>query len=167
MTRATGAALLAVLFSLAGCAHRTPAPAAPLPQLRPAEPAPPPPPSIRPSEVSPQASSAEEPVFTQTGVASFYAARFHGRKTASGRPYDRESLTAAHRTLAFGMIVRVTNTANGRVVKVQVNDRGPHAKNRIIDLSHAAARALGIRNGIAHVRLQVFESDQPAPVRPD
>ena len=118
---------------------------------------------MRPSEVSPQQPSAEEPVFTQTGLASFYARRFHGRKTASGDLYDREGLSAAHRSLAFGTIVRVTNTANGRVVKVQVNDRGPHVKSRIIDLSHAAARALGVRNGIFHVRLDVFQSDQTRP----
>jgi len=120
---------------------------------------------MRPSEVSPQASTAEEPVFTQAGLASFYAARFHGRKTASGDKYDREGLTAAHRTLAFGMIVRVTNTGNGRSVKVQVNDRGPRSKSRIIDLSRAAARALGVRDGMAHVRLEVFQSDQPAAAK--
>jgi len=118
---------------------------------------------MRPSEVSPQPSTAEEPVFTQAGMASFYAARFHGRKTASGDRYDREGLTAAHRTLAFGTIVRVTDIANGRVVKVQVNDRGPHVKSRIVDLSRAAARALGIRDGVAHVRLDVFLSDQAPP----
>ena len=117
---------------------------------------------MRPSEVSPQASTAEEPVFTQTGMASFYAARFHGKKTASGDRYDKEGLTAAHRTLAFGTVVRVTNTSSGRVVKVQINDRGPHLKSRIIDLSRAAARALGVRDGMAHVRLEVFESDQGA-----
>lgn len=115
---------------------------------------------MRPSEVSPQQPSAEEPVFTETGLASFYAKRFHGRKTASGSLYDRDGLTAAHRSLAFGMIVRVTNTANGRVVKVEINDRGPRSKKRVIDLSRAAARALGIRDGMGHVRLEVFQSDQ-------
>lgn len=115
---------------------------------------------MRPSEVSPQASPAEEPVFTQAGVASIYATRFHGRSTASGDKYDKEGLTAAHRDLAFGTILRVTNIANGRWVKVQVNDRGPHVKSRVIDLSHAAARALGVRRGLFHVRLEVFRSDQ-------
>lgn len=164
MNRLAGVTLLLALFTLMGCAvHRPsqPAPAQPAPAappLRPAEPLPAPP--MRPSEVSPQQHNAEEPVFTQTGLASFYAARFHGNKTASGDRYDKAGFTAAHRTLAFGMIVRVTNTANGRSVKVQVNDRGPHVKNRIIDLSRAAARALGIRHGVAHVRLEVFRSDQ-------
>jgi len=154
-----------MLFALAGCAAHTPParPAAAPPPLRAAEPAAAPPPPMRPSEVSPQQASAEEPVFTQTGMASFYAARFHGRKTASGDLYDREGLTAAHRTLAFGTVVRVTDIANGRVVKVQVNDRGPHVKSRIVDLSRAAARALGIRDGVAHVRLDVFLSDQTRP----
>jgi rare lipoprotein A len=162
MNRLTGATVALMLLGLGGCAaHKPPLPetTAP-PPLRPAEPAPTPPPPMRPSEVSPQRPSAEEAVFTQTGMASFYAARFHGRKTASGDKYDREGLTAAHRTLAFGTIVRVTNTLNGRVVKVQINDRGPHVKSRIVDLSRAAARTLGIRDGVAHVRLDVFLSDQ-------
>ena len=166
MNRFTGAALFVLVASLTGCTHHmasAPQAPAPPPPLRPAEPAPTPPPPMRPSEVSPQQPSAEEPVFTQTGLASFYARRFHGRKTASGDLYDKEGLSAAHRSLAFGTIVRVTNTANGRVVKVQVNDRGPHVKSRIIDLSHAAARALGVRNGIFHVRLDVFQSDQTRP----
>lgn len=115
---------------------------------------------MRPSQVSPQQSPAEEPVFSQAGLASIYAARFHGNRTASGGKYDKESLTAAHRDLAFGTIVRVTNTANGRWVKVQVNDRGPHVRKRVIDLSHAAASALGVRRGLFHVRLEVFRSDQ-------
>jgi rare lipoprotein A len=162
MNRFTGAIGLLSVVSLMGCAiHKpsapVPAPAAPAGAPQAFAPATPPP--LRPSEVLPPAS-AEEPVFTQTGLASFYAARFHGRKTASGGRYDRDGFTAAHRTLGFGIIVRVTDTRNGRVVKVAINDRGPHVKSRIIDLSHAAAQALGIRHGMAHVRLEVFLSDQ-------
>lgn len=164
MKRSTGATVFLLLFALAGCASHAPRqlglPTPPPPPLRAAEPQPAPPPPMRPSEVSPQQSPAEEPVFTQAGVASIYATRFHGSRTASGDRYDKEGLTAAHRNLAFGTILRVTNTANGRWVKVQVNDRGPHVKSRIIDLSHAAARALGVRRGLFHVRLEVFRSDQ-------
>ncbi|HEX4178552.1 MAG TPA: septal ring lytic transglycosylase RlpA family protein, partial [Rhizomicrobium sp.] len=151
-----------LLNVLAGCASHAPRPLQlpPPPPLRTGEPQPPPPPPIRPSEVSPQQSPAEEPVFSQAGLASIYATRFHGTRTASGDKYDKEGLTAAHRDLAFGTIVRVTNTANGRWVKVQVNDRGPRLKKRVIDLSHAAASALGVRRGLFHVRLEVFRSDQ-------
>jgi rare lipoprotein A len=166
MNRLTGATVALMLFALAGCAHHTPLAApAPTPPLRPAEPVPVPPPPMRPSKVSPQQPSAEEAVFAEKGLASLYAARFHGRATANGERYDKLGFTAAHRTLAFGTIVRVTNTANGRVVKVQINDRGPHVKSRVIDLSTAAARALGFRKGLARVRLEVFQSDQPAATK--
>lgn len=78
------------------------------------------------------------------GSASYYAARFHGRRTASGEPFDNGALTAAHRTLPFGSRVRVTNPANGRSVVVRINDRGPFHKDRAIDVSRAAAERLGI-----------------------
>jgi rare lipoprotein A len=91
----------------------------------------------------------------QVGVASFYARRFHGRTTASGRAHDNRSLTAAHRTLPFGTRVRVTHLGNRRSVVVTVVDRGPFVRGRIIDLSRRAARELGIlRAGIARVRIE-------------
>ena len=94
----------------------------------------------------------------QAGKASFYANRFHGRKTASGRPYRKDGYTAAHRTLPLGTWVRVTNTRNDRSVVVQINDRGPYARRRIIDLSRAAASKIGmIRSGTAPVRLEVVQ----------
>lgn len=77
------------------------------------------------------------------GRASWYGARFHGRRTSSGERFDMNDLTAAHGTLRFGTRVRVRNVANGREVVVRINDRGPRARNRIIDLSKAAAAALG------------------------
>ncbi len=83
--------------------------------------------------------------------------------TANGETYDMEALTAAHRSLTFDTVVRVTNLDNGRVVKVRINDRGPHAAGRIIDLSARAARELGISDGgTAHVKIERFASDQPA-----
>lgn len=88
------------------------------------------------------------------GRASWYGARFHGRRTASGEPFDMHGFTAAHKTLPFGTLVRVLNPANGREVVVRINDRGPHVRGRIIDLSRAAAAALGFqRAGQARVVL--------------
>ena len=80
----------------------------------------------------------------ETGIASWYGGRFHGRKTASGEAFDMHALTAAHPKLPFGSWVRVRNLVNGRSVDVRINDRGPYVKRRIIDLSRAAARALGV-----------------------
>jgi rare lipoprotein A len=94
----------------------------------------------------------------QTGKASWYGDAHHGRKTASGEVFDMHALTAAHRTLPLGTRVRVTNLANGRVVDVRINDRGPVVRDRIIDLSYAAARALGaVGDGVFRVRLAVLE----------
>ena len=78
------------------------------------------------------------------GIASWYGPRFHGRLTASGEKFDMHELTAAHPTLPFGTVVRVQSLANGRTVDVRINDRGPHIKQRVIDLSRAAAKALGL-----------------------
>jgi len=79
-----------------------------------------------------------------SGSASYYAAKFHGRRTASGERFDMHAMTAAHRTLPFGSKVRVTNTANGKSVVVRINDRGPFTRGRTIDVSHAAAKQLGL-----------------------
>jgi len=81
---------------------------------------------------------------TQQGVASYYSDRFQGRTTASGEPFDQQALTAAHPTLPFGTRVTVTREDTGREVEVLINDRGPYAKGRIIDLSKRAAKALGM-----------------------
>lgn len=89
-----------------------------------------------------------------TGEASYYSDKFTGRPTASGEAYDPDKLTAAHRTLPFGTRVRVTDVASGRDVVVRINDRGPWRKQRVIDLSRAAARKLDlIRRGVGQVRL--------------
>jgi rare lipoprotein A len=90
------------------------------------------------------------------GMASFYGREFNGRKTASGERFDTHALTAAHRTLPFGTMVRVTNLSNGKSVNVRVNDRGPFKRQRIIDLSPAAAHAIGLDiAGTARVRIEV------------
>jgi len=92
-----------------------------------------------------------------TGEASYYAGGFEGRSTASGEPYRAAEYTAAHRSLPFGTMLRVTNVRNGRSVVVRVNDRGPFHARRIVDLSRAAAAELGlVRRGRGQVRLDVL-----------
>jgi rare lipoprotein A len=92
----------------------------------------------------------------QLGKASWYGARHQGRPTASGEPFDQHALTAAHRTLPFGSLVRVTNRANGRSVVVRINDRGPHGRGLIIDVSYAAAERLDmLRAGVVPCELEV------------
>jgi peptidoglycan lytic transglycosylase len=91
----------------------------------------------------------------QLGVASWYGHPYHGRPTASGEIYDMEQMTAAHRTLPFGTVLRVESQVNKRITQVRINDRGPFVQGRIIDLSHAAAQAIDMP-GIAEVRLQVI-----------
>ncbi len=93
--------------------------------------------------------------YDETGTASFYGSRHHGKRTASGEPFDQHALTAAHRSLPFGTRVQVTNLKNQRSVVVRINDRGPHTRGRLIDLSRAAAQRLDmIRSGTARVRVQ-------------
>ena len=88
--------------------------------------------------------SHDRGVTIERGVASWYGPGFHGLQTASGERYDMEAMTAAHRSLPFGTVVEVRNLENGRTTRVKINDRGPFMKNRILDLSRAAAEALGI-----------------------
>ena len=110
------------------------------------------------------ASAAPSPP-AQKGLASVYSDHLNGKKTASGERYDSSGLTAAHRTLPLGAEIRVTNLANGRSVQVRINDRGPHVQGRIVDLSSGAAAALGMRTGVARVRLEILS--QPADARTD
>jgi rare lipoprotein A len=91
----------------------------------------------------------------ETGLASWYGARHHGKRTASGELFDPKKFTAAHPTLPWGSIVKVTNLANGKSVEVRINDRGPYGRGRIIDLSRAAAKVLDmLRTGIAQVKIE-------------
>jgi len=92
------------------------------------------------------------------GEASYYAHKFHGRKTANGEVYNMYGFTAAHRTLPFGTVLRVTNLANRKTVVVRINDRGPWVDERIIDLSYGAAKTLDMLNsGITQVRLEKLD----------
>ncbi|NOQ16456.1 MAG: septal ring lytic transglycosylase RlpA family protein [Methyloprofundus sp.] len=102
--------------------------------------------------ISSQSIAAEE------GIASYYADKYHGRKTASGALYDKNKMTAAHRTLKFGTKVKVTDLKNNKSVVVTVNDRGPYSKKRIIDLSYVAAKKIGlIKAGLSKVRVEIVK----------
>ena len=104
----------------------------------------------------------DEPDYDKTGIASWYGDAFHMKATADGETFDMNQFSAAHTTLPLPSIVEVTNLDNGRKLKVRVNDRGPFVDNRIIDLSHAAARELGYdRQGLARVRVKYIG---PAPL---
>lgn len=128
--------LLGLTAALAACATPAPPPAPPRP-------------------------TAEQPTFHQEGMASWYGTFHQGQITANGETFDMESLTAAHRTLRFGTIVRVTNLSNGKTIKVRINDRGPYVGTRIIDLSALTARQLGMsEKGVSRVRIEAFPSDQ-------
>jgi len=97
----------------------------------------------------------------EQGIASWYGPGFHGRKTANGEIYNMYEMTAAHKTLPFGTRVKVIDLETGRSVIVRINDRGPFVEGRVIDLSYAAARALGMeKKGTARVALQILPGDQ-------
>ncbi|QGM80009.1 septal ring lytic transglycosylase RlpA family protein [Otariodibacter oris] len=99
--------------------------------------------------------------FSQKGIASYYGTKFHGKKTANGEIYDKNAFTAAHKTLALGSYALVTNLKNGRKVIVRINDRGPFSNGRVIDLSVAAAREIGMLNaGTAQVKIEALQVDR-------
>lgn len=101
--------------------------------------------------------------YDETGIASWYGSKFHGRSTANGETYDMNDLTAAHRTLPLPSIVLVTNLDNGRTLRLRVNDRGPYARGRIIDVSRRASQLLGFnRNGTARVRVRIMAQESRA-----
>lgn len=97
----------------------------------------------------------------EEGVASWYGVPFNGRRTSNGEVYDMHTMTAAHRTLPFNTIVRVTNMRNGKQTEVRINDRGPFVANRVIDLSMAASQAIDmIGTGTAQVRLEIVSATE-------
>jgi rare lipoprotein A len=99
----------------------------------------------------------------ERGVASWYGESFHGKQAANGELFDMEALTAAHRTLPLGSVVRVVNLANGKYLHVRITDRGPYINNRILDLSHGAAVRLGMmEGGLSHVQIQLVGERRPA-----
>jgi len=133
--------VLAALVLAAACAHapKEEPPASHAPEVR----------------QSGGAGEQEQAAAPDVGLASFYGRKFHGRRTASGARYDMHALTCAHRTAPFGTRLRVTDLETGRSVVVTVNDRGPFVRGRVVDVSLAAARALGmVERGLARVRVE-------------
>jgi rare lipoprotein A len=118
--------------------------------------------SVLVSCAAPQSHTESAVQVTKTiyGAASWYGPKFQGRRTASGEKFDKEDLTAAHPTLPFDTLVRVTNESNGKSVVVRINDRGPFAGKRIIDLSQRAAQVIGLmKTGVGPVKLDVLAGD--------
>ena len=149
--RLWGLLLLAMLVGCGGPVHRTElVPSPQNPQRKPWQ---------RPYKVDGQQYDPllDHQGFVQTGTASWYGEKFHGRKTSNGETYNMYDMTAAHKTLPLGVSVRVTQLDTGRSVVVRVNDRGPFVKGRIIDLSYAAAKDLGIVGaGTGPVRVEAL-----------
>jgi rare lipoprotein A len=131
------------LFVAAGCSHRTYTTRAPAPS-----------PSVSTATATPPVAPGQ---YVEEGVASWYGAPFNGHRTSNGEIYDMHAFTAAHRTLPFGTVVRITNLRNGLQTEVRINDRGPFVSNRIIDLSLSAAQSLQmVGPGTAPVRIELI-----------
>jgi rare lipoprotein A len=156
-----GLFLTIAVVAISGCAHKKHTKAVSLP---PAVTLPPPGgyPSGRGKAKIPAAEPG--PGWTESGLASWYGHPYHGRPAANGEIYDMEKLTAAHRTLPFDTWVHVVNITNDKSVDVRITDRGPFIDGRVIDLSHAAARAIDlIGPGVAPVRIELIRVAQSAP----
>lgn len=152
-------ALLATIF-VVGCAGRRPASTSTPPIIVPQPTPQPPAPSVAqpPAATAPSASG----IYVEEGIASWYGIPFHGRRAANGERFDMNTLVAAHRTLPFGSILRVTNLNNERQVEVRVIDRGPFVKDRVLDVARAAAIALDmLGTGTAPVRIEVLSGPSP------
>jgi peptidoglycan lytic transglycosylase len=152
-------AVIAAAALLSGCgrnrAARVDVPPAPPAHEAPASPAPETPP--------PAAQPSPQPVYVETGLASWYGPPYHNRRSSNGEIYNMHAFTAAHRTLPLGTRVRVTNLQTGRSTMVRITDRGPFIRGRILDLSLAAAEAIDVRHaGVARVKVEVVEA--PAPI---
>jgi rare lipoprotein A len=158
-----GALLLALM--IAGCGHHAAhtQPSAPPPQPAPHPQPPGQPPVQQPPAQHPQQNPpAVTGEYTEEGIASWYGVPFNGHRTSNGEIFDMHQLTAAHRTLPFNSMIRVTNLNNGQQTTVRINDRGPFVAGRIIDLSNAAAKAVGmIGTGTANVRLEMVSGENP------
>jgi rare lipoprotein A len=153
-------ALAASAALLSGCgrnkAARATVPSPPAAEESPEQvPAPTPPPAAAPR--------APEPIYVETGMASWYGPPYHNRRASNGEIYNMNAFTAAHRTLPLGTRVRVTNLQTGRSTTVRITDRGPFIRGRVIDLSLAAAKAIGVWHaGVARVKVEVLQT--PAPI---
>ena len=138
-----------MLFAAVGCAHKPAAAGIPAP-------------AVPSSREGPPPQAAAPGTYVERGVASWYGAPFHGRQSSSGEIFDMNRFVAAHRTLPFGSLVRVTNLNNGMHTEVRIIDRGPFVEGRVIDLSLAAAHAIDmVGTGVAPVRLELLSSPSP------
>ncbi|HEX5235605.1 MAG TPA: septal ring lytic transglycosylase RlpA family protein [Silvibacterium sp.] len=158
----------ALLLPIAGCSHRAQTAYAP-----------PPPPiaaqqqyprtaqaAVPSSDESPDSgvteAPASQPIYTEVGMASWYGPPYDKRRGANGEIYDQNAVTAAHRTLPMGSLIRVTNLQTGQSAMMRITDRGPFVPDRVIDLSEGAAKTVGVwRPGIARVRIDVYEAPKP------
>ena len=155
------AALLLASALVAGCAGRRTVASHPPPAVQPNA-APAPETAKTEGNASPAAVNPHPGSSTEEGNASWYGAPFHGRRASNGEVYDMNKLTAAHRTLPFNTVVRVTNLSNGKSTVVRITDRGPFVESRIIDLSYAAAREIeSIGPGVVPVRLEILSAIDP------
>lgn len=164
------AAFLIATILAAGCASRRPVISSAPPVIIP-EPAPQPTPEPAPAQPLPPPSIPQPPTssapiapsfYVELGIASWYGVPFHGRRAANGEIFDMNTLVAAHRTLPFGSILRVTNLNNGRHIEVRVIDRGPFVGDRVLDLARAAAIGLDmIGTGTAPVRIELLSGPSP------
>ncbi|MGB9028796.1 MAG: septal ring lytic transglycosylase RlpA family protein [Acidobacteriaceae bacterium] len=154
------------LFVAAGCSHKQEAVTTPPPPSAPAEtapsPAPPAPAPVPSFSADEQFVDAHQPISSETGIASWYGPPYHNRVGANGTVYDENGISAAHRTLPMGSLIRVTNVKTGQSAVMRVTDRGPFVAGRILDLSIGAAKAVGLwRAGTGEVRIDVFSTPKP------
>ena len=164
MRRTAVLLLVAGALLLSGCSHRSARVNVPPPPSIPENP----PPAATssapriPSQAAP-APAIRQSIFVETGIASWYGPPYHNRKASDGEIYNMNALTAAHRTLPLGSIVRITNVSTQHSVVVRITDRGPFIPGRIIDLSLAAAKAVDVwRSGLARVKVELLQT--PAPL---
>ena len=158
-------ALLLIVLLLTACGHKPVAvsvPAAPPAQSTSPEATPPEISGQEPLPESIQIAPNAKPLLVETGIASWYGAPYHNRRGSNGEIYDMRAMTAAHRTLPLGSVVRVTNPANGKFVIVRITDRGPFIGGRVIDLSQSAAKQIGlIQKGTGEVRVELLQTPVP------
>ena len=155
-------AVSAALFVGLGCSHKQPAASTPPAPVIPGETAPAAPAPIPSLSADEQFVDTHNPVYTETGVASWYGPPYHNRVGANGLVYDQNGVSAAHRTLPMGSLIRVTNVKTGQSAVMRVTDRGPFVAGRILDLSIGAAKAVGLwRAGTGEVRIDVFSTPKP------
>jgi rare lipoprotein A len=173
--RFTPLVCIPVLF-VAGCSHRakvaytpppppvaTPAPSPAPPPVSAPAPAPQPPPAAAPALTPDEAIVAgRQPIYSEEGMASWYGPNYHAHRGANGEIYDQNGVSAAHRTLPMGSLIKVTNLQTGQTAIMRITDRGPFVPDRIIDLSIGAAKQVGVwRPGTARVRVDVYDTPRP------